>query len=129
MKGVCCVPNCKNDISTSGHVFPKDTTIRSLWLKKIKRSNWTPGKWSKICHHHLKPTDFLVFNKAGWKNVRKLLKQGAVTSMFPWNWNKIINNKLKKTKDKKIERERSIKLLIESILVDTIAEESIRKLI
>lgn len=65
MRGVCCVPNCKNDISTGGHGFPKDTTIRSRWLKKIKRPNWTPGKWSKICHHHFKPTDFVVFNSAG----------------------------------------------------------------
>lgn len=66
MKGLCSVPDCQNDISkVHSHSFPKDKNLLKLWLKAIRRENWTPGKWSKICSKHFFKRDFMQYNKHG----------------------------------------------------------------
>ena len=60
----CSVPRCTN---TGGHVFPKDETLRKLWIIAIKRASsdkpgsesWEPKKHSRVCHSHFDENDYI----------------------------------------------------------------------
>ncbi|CAN7944911.1 unnamed protein product [Ixodes pacificus] len=60
---VCCVPGCANNTASAQHVswhcFPKDSVLRSVWVKRINRkgttgrySLWEPTSTSRICGIH-----------------------------------------------------------------------------
>lgn len=64
MKGVCCVPECENDLREA-HKFPEDSKLKSKWLKAIKRVGWVPKKWSRLCSAHFDKKDFVSSNVLG----------------------------------------------------------------
>ena len=64
MKNKCCVSDCKNDVN-KGHLFPKNDDLQKLLLRAIKRENWKPGKWSKICSKHFVESDYLHVTTLG----------------------------------------------------------------
>ncbi|KAM3613126.1 uncharacterized protein V6R79_020862 [Siganus canaliculatus] len=80
----CCVPLCtvsscyNNEVSF--HSFPIDSVVRTQWLQKIRRDNFTPTKSTRVCCRHFEPDDFYV-TAAG---LRKL-KKGAIPLYFQWN--------------------------------------------
>jgi hypothetical protein len=60
----CCVFGCdNNEKSTNIHFFSfpnknKSPKIYRQWLNKIKRSNFTPSKHSRVCSSHFKESDY-----------------------------------------------------------------------
>ncbi|XP_069742794.1 protein downstream neighbor of Son-like [Narcine bancroftii] len=58
----CCVPGCFNNTlknkELSFHVFPKDETLRSVWIRNLSRlderkfSVWQPKAHHKVCDAH-----------------------------------------------------------------------------
>ncbi|CAL1278805.1 unnamed protein product, partial [Larinioides sclopetarius] len=73
-------------------VFPAETELRRKWIAAIKRDNFTPTKYSKICQLHFNESDFLNTSKAvdpKTGNVIevplkiKKLRPGAIPSQFP----------------------------------------------
>ena len=84
----CCVPRCmkssysfeKNEERVSFHSFPKGDTAK-IWRIKI---HWNADehyvtKYMKICSRHFKGKEFLTSHKG-----RRVLKQKAIPSIFPW---------------------------------------------
>lgn len=109
MKGRCCVLKCKREIYSGSHKFPKDEELCQKWLEAIKRSDFKPSQWSKICCLHFKSKDYEVvnytalnslfvhFNRnfefrielkminfSGNAPLHKILKKNAVPSKFDW---------------------------------------------
>ncbi|XP_054723922.1 THAP domain-containing protein 2-like, partial [Uloborus diversus] len=106
MPRTCCIPFCtsryKNKEKISFLQIPADVNQRALWLNVIKEqgkyiffrvellyhlssedSSWYPNDFTVICEKHFKSDDF----KQGLK--RKILKQGAVPSIFSDNSNSL----------------------------------------
>ncbi|XP_042260975.1 uncharacterized protein LOC121892169 [Thunnus maccoyii] len=82
----CCVPLCqassKYNKVLSFHTFPSDVDIRQRWFIAIRRGNCTVGPHTRVCSRHFKKEDFReLVSKIG----RRLLKKGAVPSLFEWN--------------------------------------------
>ena len=54
----CCVVGChRGTVRDKGKVnffsFPtKNQEKRQLWIKAVKRSNWEPKRWTRICSDH-----------------------------------------------------------------------------
>ncbi|XP_063899213.1 peroxynitrite isomerase THAP4 isoform X2 [Helicoverpa armigera] len=80
----CAVDGCKNCSGTQSksvdgitfHVFPVNTEIRKLWLQNLKKPNWSPTIYSKICSIHFDPNDF-YHTKSGFKKLR----QGSIPKL------------------------------------------------
>lgn len=113
---LCCAYKCKNDGS---HIFPKDPALKKQWEIAIKRINFVVGTSSRLCSDHFKPGDFnkigffsgsfyilvytipSVINKfLGLENSRKILKKGAVPSIF--SYHSIRNRKAVEARQKRI---------------------------
>ena len=54
----CCVPYCSNRIN--GHRFPKSENMQKLWLKAIRRKNFTPKERTVVCHDHFRAEDYII---------------------------------------------------------------------
>ena len=52
----CCVPGCfsnsKRDLTLSFYGFPKEKKLRSRWLHKISRKNFSPSTGHRVCSLH-----------------------------------------------------------------------------
>ena len=56
----CCIPGCANQsgrdkangVQRSYYRLPKDMKERAQWLKLIRRSNWSPRDWDRVCSDH-----------------------------------------------------------------------------
>ncbi|XP_055928658.1 uncharacterized protein LOC129959790 [Argiope bruennichi] len=97
MPSACCVPNCKsnytkNSPNISVFSFPKDENTRRAWISAIKRDNFVPTKYSKVCAKHFPENQFLTvreaFNTSTGELIQvpmeyKRLVPGAVPSIFP----------------------------------------------
>ncbi|KFM65822.1 THAP domain-containing protein 1, partial [Stegodyphus mimosarum] len=79
MVGYCIAYNCKEKAggTASFHKFPDNPQLRSLWIKAVRRKNFTPTKYSKICSKHFSED---AFEKGGRKY--RILKKNAVPSIF-----------------------------------------------
>lgn len=76
----CAVPGCREDGTLS---FPGDPALNMQWRVAINRMDpeknlWQPTPNSKVCGNHFKPQDFKATGKK-----RRILKKGAVPSIFP----------------------------------------------
>ncbi|XP_054457283.1 THAP domain-containing protein 5-like [Anoplopoma fimbria] len=66
MPKYCSVPNCKNDSGNGGdrksfYKFPLQDPVRlQMWLRNMRRDNWTPSRHQYICHEHFAPSCFKV---------------------------------------------------------------------
>ena len=97
----CCVPRCRKkgfrsvtidgkEAKVTFHTFPPNSsanhTKRRQWIHAIRRDvgkYFKPGKWTKICSLHFRPTDF--YNC--WSSYRTL-REDAVPSIFPFDTEK-----------------------------------------
>lgn len=56
----CCVPGCSNQrtkdkargVSRSYYRLPANKAELARWLKLIRRDNWVPRSWDRICSDH-----------------------------------------------------------------------------
>lgn len=85
----CAVADCKN-IAVSGtplsfHRFPRDSKTRKAWIVRCKRGDKLNPTTARICSEHFKPEDYEkdLLNKLLNLPQRKVLKKGAVPSVFP----------------------------------------------
>lgn len=63
----CCVPGCAN---RGGHRFPKDDTLKKLWVIAIKRDQkrgklWEPTPFSVVCREHFNTSDYIQITTYG----------------------------------------------------------------
>ena len=42
------------------HRFPKDKTKRKIWTEKVRRANWNPSEYSRLCSDHFDSNSFVV---------------------------------------------------------------------
>ncbi|CAL1276894.1 unnamed protein product, partial [Larinioides sclopetarius] len=80
--GSCVAFNCINRCSkkipgTTFHRFPKDETLKNVWVKAIRRANWVPSKFSRLCSKHF-PEEMI--DRTSLSCVR--LRENAVPSIF-----------------------------------------------
>lgn len=61
--------------------FPSNPNLKKQWVLAIRRKNFKPSSWTKICSAHFLPEDFLV--RPG-TYVRRL-KETAVPSVFAFS--------------------------------------------
>ncbi|XP_019855499.1 PREDICTED: uncharacterized protein LOC109584257 [Amphimedon queenslandica] len=52
----CCAVNCNNrskkGLGISFFCFPTDPAKRERWIAAIKRDNWSPSEYSRVCSRH-----------------------------------------------------------------------------
>ncbi|KAK9966354.1 hypothetical protein ABG768_003471 [Culter alburnus] len=82
----CCVPFCKmssrfNSV-ISFHSFPLDEETREKWLRNIRRENFKVSPNTRVCSRHFKSDDLI---EPSTPTARRLLKKGAVPTLFQWN--------------------------------------------
>uniref|UniRef100_A0A3B1KED6 THAP domain-containing protein 1 n=1 Tax=Astyanax mexicanus TaxID=7994 RepID=A0A3B1KED6_ASTMX len=78
----CCVPQCamsgKFNSCVSFHHFPKDETLRKVWIRNVRRENLVIKRTTTVCSRHFIDTDVIPGG-------RRRLKEGAVPVLFAWN--------------------------------------------
>eukprot|EP00094_Tigriopus_californicus_P013209 TCALIF_12775-PA protein Name:"Similar to T Transposable element P transposase (Drosophila melanogaster)" AED:0.19 eAED:0.30 QI:0/-1/0/1/-1/1/1/0/813 len=70
--------------------FPKDAKLRQKWVQLMRRDQWQPTRFSKLCAHHFAHDQFLPLHDLKetnlpalpWKACRPKLKPGAVPTLF-----------------------------------------------
>ncbi|XP_055336832.1 uncharacterized protein LOC129587227 isoform X2 [Paramacrobiotus metropolitanus] len=81
----CCAFGCNNNsdrknCSTPGphsfHRFPAENPLRALWIHKINRKDFTPGKRSVVCSDHFESTCYRNHGKG------RSLKEDSVPTVF-----------------------------------------------
>ncbi|CAI6348378.1 unnamed protein product [Macrosiphum euphorbiae] len=66
MPMTCCVEKCSSrgnrKANSPGKLhffgFPSDEVKKQMWVKAIKRENFVPTRYSKICSKHFTNNDF-----------------------------------------------------------------------
>ncbi|XP_041653324.1 THAP domain-containing protein 1-like [Cheilinus undulatus] len=78
----CCVPQCamsgKFNSTISFHHFPKDDTLRKIWIRNVRRENFVIKRTTTVCSWHCLSTDVI-------QGGRRRLKEDAVPVLFAWN--------------------------------------------
>lgn len=82
----CCVPFCRmssrfNSV-ISFHSLPLDSVTRNMWLLNIRRKTFEVSPNIRVCGRHFKNDDFI---EPSTPTARRLLKKGAVPTLFRWN--------------------------------------------
>ena len=87
----CSAFNCNNDgkkvKKVSFFQFPTDEKYRQIWSEKVRRLNWEPNKFSRLCSAHFEPHcslhDPKLFESLGLPKPRKVvLKHDAIPTIF-----------------------------------------------
>lgn len=94
----CSVLGCPSRYSKGKNItffhFPlKNKKQLAAWLNAIKRQNWTPSKYDRICNEHFTVNDYLHRPDAHYTH----LKSMAVPSIFPSSTKSNKRNKIIKT--------------------------------
>ncbi|XP_045102505.1 THAP domain-containing protein 1 B-like [Portunus trituberculatus] len=92
----CCVPLCKGNYKSGPKVclfsFPKEKKLARAWLHAIKRTDFTPTKYTKVCELHFRSEDIecetsffdeRTLTKVQAKLKHPRLRQGVVPSQLP----------------------------------------------
>ena len=62
----CVVPKCKGNYKNGPKVhvfsFPREEKLREVWIKSIKRDNFTPTQYSKVSIYFYFSFYFYSFN-------------------------------------------------------------------
>lgn len=78
----CCVPQCavsgKFNFTVSFHHFPKDETVRRIWIHNVRRDNLVIKRTTTVFSRHFVSEDVI-------QDGRRRLKEGAVPVLFAWN--------------------------------------------
>lgn len=82
----CCVPFCRmssrfNSV-ISFHSFPLDDETRKKWLRNVGREDFNVSPNTRVCSRHFKSDDLI---EPSTPAARRLLKKGAVPTLFPWD--------------------------------------------
>jgi hypothetical protein len=68
-------------------VFPQDKKNRRVWTLKVKRKDWEPSKYSRLCSEHFEEDCFVVRPSVaaaiGYDMKGLRLKKGSVPTIFP----------------------------------------------
>ena len=89
----CTAFNCNNDgkkmKSLSFFQFPTNEKYRQIWKEKVRRLNWEPNKYSRLCSAHFEPHCFLhnykLFDSLGLPRPKKAtLKHDAIPTIFDY---------------------------------------------
>lgn len=89
----CSAFNCNNDgkkiKSLSFFQFPTNEKYRQIWKEKVRRLNWEPNKFSRLCSAHFEPHCFLhnykLLDSLGLPRPKKAtLKHDAVPTIFDY---------------------------------------------
>lgn len=87
----CSAFNCNNDGKKMKHLsffqFPSDEKYRQIWKEKVRRLNWEPNKYSRLCSAHFEPHCYVhdpkLFESLGLPKPKKvILKLDAVPTIF-----------------------------------------------
>ncbi len=82
----CCVPFCEAsqrfNAVLSFHTFPLDKEARSKWIHGIRRKDFNITPDTRVCSRHFKCEDVI---EPSTPSGRRLLKKGAVPTLFQWN--------------------------------------------
>uniref|UniRef100_A0A3Q3K693 THAP domain-containing protein 1 n=1 Tax=Monopterus albus TaxID=43700 RepID=A0A3Q3K693_MONAL len=62
-------------LNTSFHHFPKDETLRKIWIRNVRRDNLVIKRTTTVCSRHFVSTDVI-------QGGRRRLKEGAVPVLF-----------------------------------------------
>ncbi|XP_065307556.2 THAP domain-containing protein 1 A-like isoform X2 [Dermacentor albipictus] len=88
----CSAVGCRNMPPMPGvsfHTFPKCPKLRRLWVLAMKRDCWQPTPSSRLCSAHFRDEDYVhdpsIALRMGFQPFTKLLKPGAVPSVFDHN--------------------------------------------
>ncbi|XP_049874047.1 THAP domain-containing protein 1-like [Pectinophora gossypiella] len=66
----------ESDQKISFHRFPKDPNLRNKWIQNMKRDNWRPSPYSRLCSLHFDVSCY----RAGYTS--KTLHSDAVPTIF-----------------------------------------------
>lgn len=89
----CSAFNCNNDgkkmKSLSFFQFPSDEKYRQIWKEKVRRLNWEPNKYSRLCSAHFEPHcllhNYKLFDSLGLPRPKKAtLKPDAIPTIFDY---------------------------------------------
>ncbi|KAL9951591.1 hypothetical protein ACROYT_G044275 [Oculina patagonica] len=89
----CTAFNCNNDGKKMKHLsffqFPSDEKYRQIWKEKVRRLNWEPNKYSRLCSAHFESHCFLhnykLFDSLGLPRPKKAtLKHDAIPTIFDY---------------------------------------------
>ena len=75
--------------SLSFFQFPTNEKYRQIWKEKVRRLNWEPNKYSRLCSAHFEPHCFLhnykLFDSLGLPRPKKAtLKHDAIPTIFDY---------------------------------------------
>lgn len=85
----CIIAGCSNTYKdgVSFHRFPKDESIKKIWIKKVRltRAKWTgPSPSSSLCSEHFTDSDYedsgSHYSQFGMKK-KKMLKSTAIPNV------------------------------------------------
>lgn len=78
----CCVPQYamsgKFNSTISFHHFPKDETMRKIWIHNVRHDNLVIKRTTTVCSRDFVSQDVI-------QGGRRRLKEGAVPTLFAWN--------------------------------------------
>ena len=84
MVNSCVAFGCKNRATPEAianrvhfHLFPKEEERKNQWIQSIKRANFQPTKYSRLCSDHFGIEDYYVQNDG-----RFCLNSDAIPSVF-----------------------------------------------
>lgn len=82
----CCVPFCEAsqwfNSMVSFHTFLQDKEIRNKWVYSIRRKDFNITPDTRVCSRHFRSKDVI---EPSTPTGRRLLKKGAVPTLFQWN--------------------------------------------
>ncbi|XP_033728274.1 THAP domain-containing protein 5-like [Pecten maximus] len=87
----CAAFNCSNRTGQkiSLFTFPKDTKLRNEWTKRLKRKDYVPSDYSRLCQMHFTPESFTkdprITSSIGFKPKLIRLKPDAVPTIFDFS--------------------------------------------
>ncbi|KAL3882473.1 hypothetical protein ACJMK2_028810 [Sinanodonta woodiana] len=84
----CAALNCtvKSGQGFSVYLFPKEPHLRKIWTVKLKRDNFVPSDYTKLCERHFEKGQFVmnpeVAASVGFRPKSKMLVNGAIPTLF-----------------------------------------------
>ncbi|KAL3881363.1 hypothetical protein ACJMK2_027812 [Sinanodonta woodiana] len=84
----CAALKCtvKSGQGLSMYLFPKEPHLRKIWTVKLKRDNFVPSDYTKLCERHFEKSQFVmnpeVVASVGFRPKSKMLVNGAIPTLF-----------------------------------------------
>ena len=76
-----CFTRSEGTLST--FIFPKHPKERAVWIAKVKRDKWKPGKCSRLCSKHFTSDCFeITADQSVRLGIRRRLLPGSIPTLF-----------------------------------------------